>query len=76
MKRDAPPEVMQLTSTIFENLRVKQAYKGKATLEFGTSPVDPLHKIVVKEVQGGAYINADFTLTYGDIIYNYLVEGQ
>ncbi len=75
VKKDAPPEVMQLTSTTEENLKVKQAYTGKATLEFGTSPVDPLHKIAITEVMGGVYMNADFTLAYGDIIYDYLNEG-
>lgn len=74
VKKDAPPDVMQLTSTTEENLRVKQAYTGKATLELGTSPVDPLHNINIKEVLGAVYMNADFTLTYGDIIYNYLKE--
>jgi acetoacetate decarboxylase len=76
VKRDAPPDVMQLTSTTFENFKVKQVYKGRATLEFGTSPVDPLHKIAIKEVQGGFYFNVDCTLTYGDVIYDYLAEGK
>ena len=74
VKKDAPPDVKQLTSTTMENLKVKQLYKGKATLEFGTSPVDPLHEIVIKEVQDGVYINVDFTLTYGDVIYDYLTD--
>ncbi len=72
IKKDAPPDVMQLTSTTEENLKVKQAYTGRATLEFGTSPVDPLHKIAITEVLGGVYMKIDFTLTYGEIIYNYL----
>lgn len=76
VKMDTPPEVMQLTSTTEENLKVKRVYTGRATLEFGTSPVDPLHKIPIREVQGGVYMNADFALAYGDIIYDYLAEGR
>jgi acetoacetate decarboxylase len=76
VKKDAPPEVMQLTSNTEENLKIKQVYTGRATLEFGTSPVDPLHKILIKEVLGGVYMNADFALTYGDIIYDYLTVQQ
>lgn len=76
VKKDAPPDVKQLTSNTFENIKVKQINKGKATLEFGISPDDPLNKIAIKEVLGGYYINFDFTLTYGDVIYDYLSESQ
>ncbi len=72
VKKDAPPDVMQLTSTTLENRKVYRVYTGKATLEFGTSPADPFHKIPIKEVMGGRYINQDFTLTYGEVIYDYL----
>ena len=72
VKKDAPPDVMQLTSTTLENVKVHRAYTGKATLEFGTSPADPFHKIPIKEVMGGMYVNRDFTLTYGEVIHDYL----
>ena len=76
VKKDTPPDVMQITSTPLENFKIKQLYKGKATLEFGDSPADPLHEIVIKEVQSGVYINVDFTLTYGNVIYDYLTESK
>lgn len=72
VKKDAPPDVMQLTSTTLENLKVHKVYTGKATLEFGTSPADPFHKVPIKEVLGGRYSNWDFTLTYGEVIHDYL----
>ena len=73
VKKDAPPDVMRLTSTTLENVNVHRVYyTNKATLEFGTSPVDPFHKIPIKEVVGGRYTNWDFTLTYGEVIYDYL----
>jgi acetoacetate decarboxylase len=72
VKKDAPPDVMQLTSTTLENLKVYRVYTGKATLEFGTSPADPFHKIPIKGVLGGSYTNWDFTLTYGEVIHDYL----
>jgi acetoacetate decarboxylase len=72
VKKDAPPDVMQLTSTTLENLNIHRVYTGKATLEFGTSPTDPFHKIPIKEVMGGRYTNWDFTLTYGEVIHDYL----
>ena len=56
VKKDAQPDVMQLTSTTEENLKIKQSYTGRATLEFGKSPVDPLHEIEIMEVLGGLYM--------------------
>jgi acetoacetate decarboxylase len=76
VKRGAKPDVAQLTSTALGNVNIKQAFEGKATLEFGMSPVDPLHKIPIENVLGGNYINLDFTLTYGDIIHDYLTAGR
>ncbi len=64
--------MMQLTSATLENLKVYREYTGKATLEFGTSPADPFHKIPIKEVLGGRYLNWDFTLTYGEVLHDYL----
>ena len=72
VKKDAPPDVMQLTSKTTENVKVHKVYTGKATLEFGTSPVDPFHKIPITEVMGGRYTNFDSTLPYGEVIYDYL----
>jgi len=70
-KKGAPPDVMQLTSTTLENVKVHGEYTGKATLEFGTSPADPLHRIPIKEVVGGSYENVDFTLTFGEVVHDY-----
>ena len=72
VKKDAPPDVMRLTSTTLENLKVYRVYTCKATLEFGASPADPFHKIPIKEVLGGRYTNWDFTLPYGEVIHDYL----
>jgi acetoacetate decarboxylase len=72
VKKNAPPDVMQLTSTALENYKIHRVYTGNATLEFGTSPADPFHKIPIKEVLGGFYTNSDFTLTYGEVIHDYL----
>jgi acetoacetate decarboxylase len=71
VKKGAPPDVMQLTSTTLENLKVHREYTGKATLEFGPSPADPFHRIPIKEVVDGSYGNLDFTLTYGEVVHDY-----
>jgi hypothetical protein len=41
-------------------------------LEFGTSPADLFHQIPIKEILGGSDMNSDFTLTYGEVIHDYL----
>jgi acetoacetate decarboxylase len=53
-------------------MKFRNVYKGKATLEFGVSPADPFHRIPIREVLGGVYVNSDFTLDYGEVIHDYL----
>lgn len=72
VKQGAPPDVQQLTVTTLENYRVKRAYKGNATVEFGMSPADPLHRIKVEQIVAGYYVQTDCDLTYGDVLYDYL----
>ncbi len=72
VKKGALPEVHQLNSTTLQNMKFRNVYKGKATLEFGVSPADPFHRILIREVLGGVYVNSDFTLDYGEVIHDYL----
>jgi acetoacetate decarboxylase len=72
VKLGAPPEVKQLTITKLENYAVKTGYTGSATLEFGMSPADPLHRIEVVQVLAGYYVQNQFDLPHGDVLYNYL----
>ena len=66
------PEVMQLTSTTLTNVTLKQVYKGRATVQFLPAPVDRFTDIPVREVLGGFYYNADFTLGHGEVLHDYL----
>ena len=72
VKKNALPDVKQLTSTKLENYSVDDMYKGEATLEFSASPVDPFHKIPIKEVLTGYYSEASFIMPYGEVLYDYL----
>jgi acetoacetate decarboxylase len=72
VRHNAPPEVHQLTSTTLEGMTFKQIYMGRATLTLEGSPVDPLHNLAIQTVQGGVYVQADATLTYGDVLHDYL----
>jgi acetoacetate decarboxylase len=65
---------MQITSYLQEN-KLKELYKGKATLELGSSSIDPLGKIPIVEIVRAEYMVVDGTVDYGDVIYDYLKQG-
>lgn len=72
VKNGAPPDVLQLTSTVLQNVVVREVHKGPATLRFGMSPADPFHRIPVEEIVGGYYYHTDFTLGDGEVVHDYL----
>jgi acetoacetate decarboxylase len=75
VKKNAPPDVMQLTSTLIES-ETKELYTGSATLKLGSSVSDPLGDIPIVEILEGRYTIDDFTLGYGDVIHDYLTESE
>lgn len=73
IEKDAPPDVLKLTSTVMDPDVVKELHVGKATLEFGDSPFDAfLARIPVEEIVYGETIVHDFTLGYGEVVVDYL----
>jgi acetoacetate decarboxylase len=75
VKNNAPPDVMQLTSTLIES-DMKELQTGSATLKLGSSVSDPLGDIPILEILEGRYTVDDITLGYGDVIYDYLTESE
>ena len=73
VKKNAPPDVMQLTSTVIES-EMKEMYTGSATLKLSSSVSDPLGDIPILAVLEGRFTVDDITLGYGDVIYDYLAE--
>ena len=75
VRKNAPPDVMQITSYLQEN-RLKELQKGKATLELGTTSVDPLGTTLpVLGIVRSEYMVIDGTVDYGDVVYDYLKQG-
>lgn len=72
VKRNALPDVKQLTSTTAQNMVIKNVFKGRASLEFGVSPADRLSEVPVLEVLGGFYYQFDATLPDGEVLHDYL----
>ena len=74
---DAPPEVMQITSTTLENVRATSVRVGQATVAFASTPSDPLADLIeVREVLGGANLLLDCDLTLGEVIHDYLASEE
>ena len=74
---DAPPEVMQITSTTLENVRVTSVRVGQATVAFASTPSDPLAELIeVREVLRGVHLLLDCDLTLGEVIHDYLASEE
>jgi len=71
VKKDAPPEVMQLTATI-GTWKWKELYRGKASLELGSLPADPWDKIPILGIVRADYRVVDITLSDGEVLHDYL----
>lgn len=69
----APPDVMQLTATTLENVRVSDLRAGAASVAFASTASDPLADLIeVREVLGGMHFLLDCDLTLGEVIHDYL----
>jgi acetoacetate decarboxylase len=74
IEQDAPPDVLKLTTTVMDPYVIHEMYMGPATLEFGDSPSDPLGQIPIEEIVYSETTVHDFTLGYGEIVYDYLAD--
>lgn len=73
--RNAPPDVMQIVS-YKQDSKIKELYNGEATLEFGSTPVDPLGEIPVVKIVRAEYMVVDGGVDYGEVLYDYLKQGK
>ncbi|MEM7157116.1 MAG: acetoacetate decarboxylase family protein [Myxococcota bacterium] len=75
VREGAPPDVMQLTSTVLQDVEIMGARAGGAKVELRSTPNDPLGAIAPKEVLGAVEVHTNFTLTFGEVAHDYLREG-
>lgn len=75
VRKNAPPDVMQITSYLQDN-KLKELQTGKATLELGSTSVDPLGKIPILEIVRTEFMVVDGTVDYGQVVYDYLKQGM
>jgi acetoacetate decarboxylase len=75
IRKDAPPDVMQLTSNVSEFNR-KELWRGKGSVEFGSLSADPLGDIPVLEIVAAEYAIAEGSLGFGEVVHDYLAKGK
>jgi acetoacetate decarboxylase len=75
VKKNAPPDVMHLTSTLIES-EMMELSTGSANLKLSSSVSDPLGDIPILAILEGRFTVDDITLGYGDVIYDYLTESK
>ncbi|MCM0083165.1 acetoacetate decarboxylase family protein [Geomonas sp. Red32] len=71
--KDGPPDVMQIVSYKQET-KIKELYNGEASLELGSTPVDPLGEIPIAKIIKAEYLVVDGGVDYGGVLYDYLKE--
>lgn len=76
VKKDSPPDVMQLTSAMNTDSKTKELYNYKASVKFGSSPMDPLEDIEIVQILGAQYSVSDFVMNYGEVLHDYLAEAK
>lgn len=74
VRKNAPPDVMQITSYLQAG-KLKELQQGKATLELGSTSVDPLGKLPILEIVRAEFTVIDGAVDYGEVVYDYLKEG-
>ena len=73
-RRGAPPDVWQLVSQVNIDNVTKELWNCTAELEFASGPQDPLGKIKILNIVSAQFSVGDFTMTYGEVLHNYLVK--
>ncbi|MDE0533879.1 MAG: acetoacetate decarboxylase [Albidovulum sp.] len=73
---DGRPAIRQLTSRRLEEVKVHECWKGPCTVELRPNAQAPVFRLPVLEPLEGFYWKADFTLTAGEILFDYLTESD
>ena len=74
IKKGAPPDVFQLTSTP-NSTQTTELYVGPGSLELGAPPFEPLgSNIPIIEITNAKFEVQDQTLDYGDVVVDYLTK--
>ena len=71
---DGSPRICELVDYRLEDITVKGAWTGPATLDLSPHALAPVAVLPVREVISAAHIIADLTLGLGKVVYDYLKD--
>jgi len=69
---DGSPRILELVDYRLEDILMKGAWTGPATLELEPHALAPIAELPVREVISATHIVADLTLGLGKVVYDYL----
>jgi acetoacetate decarboxylase len=71
---DGKPQVNQLTKTYLQDITVKGAWTGLASLELHPHAMAPIANFPVRSIIGVSHFIADLTLPYGEVAHDYITN--
>jgi acetoacetate decarboxylase len=66
------PRILELVDYRLEDIVVKGAWSGPATLDLRPHALAPIAELPVREIISATHIVADLTLGLGKVVYDYL----
>ena len=72
---DGKAAINQLTKTYLQNIHVKGAWTGLASLELHPHALAPIASFPVREIVDVHHFVCDLTLPYGEVAHDYLADG-
>ena len=71
---DGSPRILELVDYRLEDIVMKGAWSGPATLDLSPHALAPIAELPVREVISATHIVADLTLGLGKVVYDYLKD--
>jgi acetoacetate decarboxylase len=71
---DGSPRILELVDYRLEDIIMKGAWSGPATLELEPHALAPIAELPVREIISATHIKADLTLGLGKVVYDYLAK--
>jgi len=69
---DGSPRILELVDYRLEDVLLKSAYSGPASLDLHPHALAPVAELPVREIVSATHILADLTLGLGKVVYDYL----
>jgi acetoacetate decarboxylase len=75
-RKNAPPDVWQLISSLNINSGIKELWNCTATIQLESGPLDALGNIKAIEIVSAQFSVGDFAMDYGEVLHDYLAADR